>query len=263
MGRFLVQITKTNTNRLDEGFYSRHNGFDPSKTVSHQHADGHRGAALATPGLFAGILPGDYLEICAAARARNFARGETLCREGDPIQRVLLVTSGFVKITQLGGSGTEAILRLGAPGEVVDLGCLFSTGRHCTTAKAFRLCQALVWDAPTFNALARRYPVLYRNMIQILGEYVLELEERFREVATERVGSRVARQLVRLMTKIGRLEGGDVVVGLSRQELAEMTGTTLFTVSRLLSAWEGRGMVRPSREAVTICDVQSLRNVSD
>jgi CRP-like cAMP-binding protein len=65
------------------------------------------------------------------------------------------------------------------------------------------------------------------------------------------------------MTKIGRPEDGHVIVGLSRQELAEMTGTTLFTVSRLLSAWEERGMVRPSREAVTICDVQSLRNVSD
>ena len=52
-----------------------------------------------------------------------------------------------------------------------------------------------------------------------------------------------------------------VEIGLSREELAQMTGTTLFTVSRLLSAWEARGMVRPRREAVTICDVQSLRAI--
>lgn len=258
-----MQLSNANTKRLDEPFYSRTTGFDTSKTVSHQHGDSHRRTAIVSSRLFSGLLPGDDLEICAAARTRSFARGETLCREGDPIQRVLLLTSGFVKITQLGGSGTEAILRLGASGDVVDLGCLFSTGRHCTTAKAFRLCDALVWDAPTFNALARRFPVLYRNMIHILGEYMLELEERFREVATERVGSRVARQLVRLMTKIGRPVDGAVLVTLSRQELAEMTGTTLFTVSRLLSAWEARGLVKPSREAVTICDVQSLREIND
>jgi len=55
---------------------------------------------------------------------------------------------------------------------------------------------------------------------------------------------------------------GVVEIGLSREELAQMTGTTLFTVSRLLSAWEARGMVRPRRESVTICDLQSLRAVS-
>jgi CRP-like cAMP-binding protein len=95
-------------------------------------------------------------------------------------------------------------------------------------------------------------------MARILGGYLLELEERFREVATERVGQRVARQVLRLMEQIGTPVDGAVEIGLSREELAQMTGTTLFTVSRLLSAWEARGMVRPRREAVTICDVQSL-----
>ena len=213
--------------------------------------------------MFAGIAPCDHLEICAAARTRCFARAETLYREGDPIQRVLLLTSGIVKITQLGRSGTEAILRLGAPGDFVDPACLLASGRHCTSAQAFRLCNALVWDAPTFNSLAVRYPVLYRNLVQLLGEHLLELEERFREVATERVGPRVARQLLRLLPKIGQPSDGAVVVNISRQELAEMTGTTLFTVSRLLSAWEERGMVKPSREAVTVCDIRSLREITD
>ena len=61
------------------------------------------------------------------------------------------------------------------------------------------------------------------------------------------------------MEKIGRPVDGAVEIGLSREELAQMTGTTLFTVSRLLSAWEARGMVKPRREAVTICNVKSLR----
>ena len=118
-----------------------------------------------------------------------------------------------------------------------------------------------IWEAPTFDALVKRFPVLRQNMVHVLGEDLRELQERFREVATERVAPRVARQLLRLLEKMGRTVNGLVEVGLSREELAQMTGTTLFTVSRLLSAWEADGIVRPRREAVAICDEQALRAI--
>jgi CRP-like cAMP-binding protein len=155
------------------------------------------------------------------------------------------------------------ILRLSVPGDVLGAMDLFTTGLHFTTAQAFRMCRALVWDAPTFKALVARYPVLHQNMVRILSEDLLELQERFREVATERVAPRVARQLVRLLNRIGRSVNGGVEVSLTREELAQMTGTTLFSVSRLLSAWEERGIVKPRREGVTICDVPMLRTVAE
>jgi CRP-like cAMP-binding protein len=105
--------------------------------------------------------------------------------------------------------------------------------------------------------------VLHENMVRILGADLLELEERFHEVATERVAARVARQLVRLQAQIGRRVVGAVEVDLSREELAQMTGTTLFTVSRLLSAWELRGVVRPRREAVAINSVEALCEICE
>src|ERR1035437_2705303 len=100
-------------------------------------------------------------------------------------------------------------------------------------------------------------------MARIVGGGVLVIQERFREVATERVAPRVARQLVRLLDKIGRRVEDGVEISLSREELAQMTGTTLFTVSRLLSAWEERGIVKPRREGVTICDVPALNAISE
>ena len=228
-----------------------------------QHQISSDARAAEHPPLFSGILPADYAVISGAARAKVFTRGEMLYLKGEAVQQVLLLTSGFVKITQLGMSGAEVILRLGGPGDVLGAPGLFSTGRHYTTAQAFRVCRVLIWDARAFKALAERFPVLHQNMIRILGEDLLELEDRFRELATERVGSRVASQLVRLREKIGRSVGGAVEISLSREELAQMTGTTLFTVSRLLSAWEACGIVKPSREAVTICDVQLLRSVAE
>jgi CRP-like cAMP-binding protein len=228
----------------------RNNGYIPGGTVAER------------PPLFNGILPHDYSGISATARVKEFARGEMMYIEGDSIQRVLLVTAGFVKITQLGNNGAEVILRFCGPGDVLGAVSQDSMVKHRTTAQAFRQCRALVWDARAFQALVARFPVLHENMVRILGEDLLELETRFREVATERVGPRVARQLVRLLEQIGRSVNGEVEVCLSREDLAQMTGTTLFTVSRLLSAWEARGMVRPRREAVTICDVPSLRAMS-
>jgi len=238
--------------------YGRSNGADHPSIVHRKNGDNHGGTEVARPPLFSGILPGDYAKIAAAARVREFARGEVLYLEGDSVQQVMLLTSGFVKINKLGLSGTEVIIRLGIPGDVLGALGLFSTGSQCTAAQAFRQCRALVWDAPAFKALVECFPVLHQNMVGILGGYLLELEERFREVATERVGLRVARQVVRLMKQIGQPVDGAIEIGLSREELAQMTGTTLFTVSRLLSAWEARGMVKPRREAVTIYDVQSL-----
>lgn len=252
-----------NSPRLqDEPFGSRSHGADRPTIVHRNNGDNH-GAAATRPPLFSGVSAGDYAAIATAARVKEFARGEMLYFEGDSVRQVLLLTSGFVKITQIGLGGAEVILRLGSAGDVVGAGDLFSIGRHRTTAEAFRLCRGLVWDATAFKALVERFPILHQNMVRILGGHLLELEQRFREVATEKVAPRVARQLMRLQDKIGQVVNGAVEIGLSREELAQMTGTTLFTISRLLSAWEARGMVRPRREAVTICDLESLRSVSE
>ena len=243
---------------------SRAASADHLRIVPRKNIDCQVCPAAERAPLFSGILPGDYSGISATARVKKFARCEMIYLEGDSVDRVLLITAGFVKITQLGNGGTEVIIRLCGPGDVLGVSGLLFAVPHRTTAQAFRECRALVWEAAAFKALVGRFPVLHQNMVRILGEDLLELEVRFREVATERVGPRVARQLVRLLEQIGRpADNGDVEVCLSREDLAQMTGTTLLTVSRLLSAWEARVMVKPRREAVAICDVQSLREVTE
>ena len=257
-----MSAVTSNLYQHGEPFWSRSNAAVLPSLVHRNNWDDSAGLAGQRPPLFSGILPADYTRIAAAAGIKEFERGEMLFIEGDSVQQVLLLTSGFAKINKLGLSGTEVILRFSAPGDVLGAIGLFSTGKHCTTAQSFRLCRALVWEPPVFKALAERFPVLHQNMCRIVGGELLELEERFREVATERVAPRVARQLVRLQDKIGRKVEDGIEISLSREELAQMTGTTLFTVSRLLSAWEERGMVKPRREGVTICDVPALNAIS-
>jgi CRP/FNR family transcriptional regulator, nitrogen oxide reductase regulator len=241
---------------------SRSNGAFPSTAVQPRKWNYQGAVEIERPPLFSGILPGDYMKFVAAARVKTFARGQMLYIEGDYVQQVLMLTSGFVKLKQYGQSGMSVILRIGVRGDVLGATELFSTGRHCSTAQASRPCRALVWEATAFKTLVGRYPVLHQNMARILGGDLLELEERFREVATERVSSRVASQLLRLVKRIGWPANGGVEIEVSRDDLAQMTGTTLYTVSRLLSAWAALEMVTLRREAVTICNAESLLAMS-
>jgi CRP/FNR family transcriptional regulator, nitrogen oxide reductase regulator len=88
------------------------------------------------------------------------------------------------------------------------------------------------------------------------------MEQRFRGVATEKVGSRLSSELIRLSDQIARSSTGDLEITLSRAELAQLTGTTLFTVSRLLCQWQTLGIVKIRREAVLVQDVDALSRLS-
>jgi CRP-like cAMP-binding protein len=124
-------------------------------------------------------------------------------------------------------------------------------------------CRALTWEYSRLQILMAEYPQIRANINKILANRLNELEERFREVATEKVAKRVALALLRLLKSVGKLSPAGVEVSLSREELAQMTGTTLFTISRLLSKWGEEGFVLPRREAVLIRDPQRLMNLGD
>ncbi len=119
-------------------------------------------------------------------------------------------------------------------------------------------CRALVWEYRKLQDLMVRYPQIRKNIGQITSGRLDELQERFREVATEKVAARLALALQRLSKQVGKPTRGGMEVSLSREELAQMTGTTLFTISRILSRWAEKGIILPRREAVVVLDAQRL-----
>lgn len=208
--------------------------------------------------LFAGMAAADCGNIVGTAHERHFLRRQTIFLEGDPVRQILLLISGCVKVTQFGQSGSEVILRLSGPGEIVGAMGLRAQGDHCSTAQTLEACSSLTWEAAAFEALSERYPVLRRNMVSILEQRLQEMDQRFREISTEKVAPRLSSQLVRLLSQVGKRVNGYVEVSLSREELAQLTGTTLFTVSRLLCQWEVLGIVSARREAVQVRDLPAL-----
>ena len=213
--------------------------------------------------LFCDLSAAECGGIVGHAHERHFVRRQIIFLAGDPIRQTLVLTSGNVKLTQAGLNGCEVILRLSGAGESIGaMGSYALGGQHCFSAQALENCTLLAWDASTFENLAERHPVLRRNMVRILENRLQEMDARFREISTEKVAPRLSSQILRLLRQVGKRNNGFIEIALSREDLAQLTGTTLFTVSRLLCQWEVEGIVSARREAVIVHDVQALVQIS-
>jgi len=218
---------------------------------------------MCASALFAGLSPRECTEIISCARTRTFARNELLFSQGQPVRCLIVLQSGSVKHTQVSENGSEVLLRMSGTGDAVNIQGESESCSHTCSARAIEPCKTLVWEYSRLQLLLMQYPQIRRNMSRILAGRLQELEERFREVATEKVARRLALVLLRLIKQIGKPEKDGIQVSLSREELAQMTGTTLFTISRLLSRWSEQGFVTPRREAVLIHDLKRLESVTD
>jgi CRP-like cAMP-binding protein len=213
--------------------------------------------------LFAGLSQRDLMEVLSCARVRMFARDELLYSQGQTVRNLIVLQSGSVKHTQLSSNGDEVLLRMTATGEAVNLQTDPNACSQTCSARAMEQCRAWIFEYARLQELLERYPRMRQNITYILASRLHELEERFREIATEKVARRLALALLRLSKQVGKKCEEGVQVSLSREELAQMTGTTLFTISRVLSRWAEQGLVAPKREAVVICDAARLESVSD
>ncbi|MBZ5587540.1 MAG: Crp/Fnr family transcriptional regulator [Acidobacteriia bacterium] len=220
---------------------------------------------LAGSSLFGGLDRPAMTEILAAARERWVAGGDALFREGEPAERFCVVVEGRLKLTQVGLDGHEVILRFVGPGEAAAVLAIFEGTDYPLTAWAVGPASVLEWQREALQALLQRHPALAVNTVRLLSERLREVQERFRELATERVAQRIARALLRLVRQAGRKVKGGVLIdmSLSRQNLAELTGTTLFTVSRVLSEWESQGILESARERVTITNPHALVAIAE
>ena len=208
--------------------------------------------------LFSGLSPAECAIIVGGAQKRSFSRRQTIFFEGNPIRNILLLVSGCVKVSQFGHNGSEVILRLNGPGEVLGTDGLLAQVDRCSTAQTLAPSTALVWHLAGFDAILNRFPFLWRNIAHILEDRLKDMDQRFREISTEKVAARLSSQLVRLMSQVGQRVNGDVEIRLSREEMAQLTGTTLFTVSRQLCRWEVLGIVSVRRGSVLVRDLPAL-----
>ena len=225
--------------------------------------------ALHTPylqqsALFQGLDASALQAIAGASRLRRVKSGAFFFYQDQPATTLYVLTEGRVKFTQVTAEGQQVLLRVIGPGEMFGTVAALGDAVHPATAQAFGDCTALGWRSEAIAELMERFPRLALNALRFMAERLKEFQDRYRELATERAERRVAHALVWLAGQIGRqVEGGVLLDLLSRQDIAEMAGSTLFTASRVLSAWKQQGIVNTGRNRVLICKLNALRAIAE
>lgn len=221
----------------------------------------NRLVCIERPRLFEGLSVSECTEIVSFAQDKRFLPTQTIFGQDTVVPFISLLVRGRVKTMRLSRLGIQVIVRIEEPGDLVGGLGLPSEEFEAVKVQAIEPCQVLAWEAQIFDALCERFPTLRHNSAQILDQRLRMLEERFLELATENVTSRLARMLVRLLEPNGPARQV-ARIAFSNRELAQMTGMTPFTVNRLLSEWQRRGIIRKQHKAVSVLDLPGLTDLT-
>jgi CRP-like cAMP-binding protein len=220
---------------------------------------------LASAPIFKDLDDRQLSEVLGAGQQRSVDTATFLYMQGDEANAFYLLLDGRIKLTQVTPDGQEIILRYASPGDSFGLIAVLAEQTYPVSAFAVNDSKIWVWQRSEMHALLSRMPTMAMNAIRILSGRVREFQDRVRELSTERVERRIARALLRLAHQTGKKAPQGVYLDLpiSRQDLAEMTGTTLFTVSRTLSKWETMGLIITGREQIIIHAPHGLVSIAE
>lgn len=185
--------------------------------------------------------------------------------QGEPATTFYLIREGQARLSQINAEGKQVIIHLFGPGDVMAVIVVLSNAPYPLSAEAMTDCAAWAWSRETAVHLMEQFPRLAINGMEMVARRFQELQNRYRELSTERVEQRVARALIRLIhQRNGHEEQKPYpLLSLTRQDLAEMTGTTLYTVSRICSSWEQQGLLEAGREQLHVHNLEELTNIAD
>jgi CRP/FNR family transcriptional regulator, nitrogen oxide reductase regulator len=208
----------------------------------------------------------DDLKLLAQlAIERSIEEGEFFFFQGDPATYLYVLVKGRAKLMQMNSSGQQVNLRTINEWQMFGaLGTVREAAEYPASAQALEPSTALAIRSSQMREIMQTRPYLSFDLMQLMTGYIQEMQARYRELATEKVERRIARTLLRLTAQMGvKLADGGIELTFTRQDLAEMSGTTLFTASRVLSEWEKHGLVESGRERVVIRKPHGLVQIAE
>ena len=215
--------------------------------------------------LFAGFESEELEEILREARSARYAKNAAIFEQGEDAHSFFLLLHGHVRAAKTTPTGEQIVVRYVAPGETFGLAMALGIAQYPATATAVDDSVVLAWPTATWPRLIQKFPALATNTLQTVGSRLQESHTRMLEMSTQQVEQRVAHALLRLAKQSGKKldHGVEIDFPISRQDVAEMTGTTLHTVSRILSAWESEGLVEGGRQRIVLRVAHRLHGLAE
>jgi CRP-like cAMP-binding protein len=216
--------------------------------------------------LFADLPVAALGKIATLSHRHELNRGDWLFHQDDEALTAYIVLSGRLRLVQHTAEGKDVTMATFVPGDVIGLVVALTGDPYPGSAEALEASELLTLPGTLIWQLLHENADMALRVIQMIAAHLHEAHNRIRELSAERVQQRVARSLLRLVRKVGVKDKGASVrldIRLSRQDLAQMNGTTLETISRTLTAWEHDGIIDSKREQIIIVQPHALMKIAD
>jgi CRP-like cAMP-binding protein len=209
---------------------------------------------------FEGLDPAELDRMLSQARSLRIAKDRTVFGQEQEAHSFFLLLDGHVRVIKTTPEGEEVTVRYISPGELMGIASALGRTTYPASAIAVVDCVVLAWPSSLWAEFASAFPSFGANTYRTVGNRLQDAHTRVVEMSTEQIDQRVAHALLKLVNQSGRRTEDGLLIDfpLSRQDIAEMTGTTLHTVSRLMTAWEEKGLVKSGRQKVTVVEPHRL-----
>jgi len=209
---------------------------------------------------FAGMEGEDLDLILSLAQSARYPKETEVFAQDAEANRFFFLLAGHIRAVRTTTEGEQVIARYINQGEMFGIAVALGRPTYPASAVAAVDCVVLSWPNSAWPELQSRIPAFGANTYRTVGVRLQETQTRVVEMSTHAVEQRIAGAVLKLANQAGRKTEDGIEIGfpLTRQNIAEMTGTTLYTVSRLLSAWEQEGIVRSARQRVVVTDAHTL-----
>lgn len=209
---------------------------------------------------FDDLEPGQLREVLDQSRPHRFDKGSTVFEEGEQADQFYFLLDGYIRVVRHTKDGDQVIVLHIPSSQLFGIAQAFGRSNYPATAIAVSECLTLSWPSrlwPIFNA---HYTGFAATAMHAVGVRIEEFNDRIVEMATLQVEQRVAHVLLRLINQTGRKtdRGIEIDFPITRQDLSEMTGSTLHTISRLLSGWDKIGIIESGRKRILVRDPHQL-----
>ena len=220
---------------------------------------------VAELALFRELAREQVRDILDGAKSRRYPKGSNVFEQDGKAEHFFLLLNGHLRVTRVTPDGQQVAVRYIVAGDIFGIAMAIGRDTYPATATAVVESLALIWPSSAWPSLVTKYPALAAGTMQALGSRLQDVQARVVEMSTEEVERRVAHALLRLARQSGRKteQGTEIDFPITRQDVAEMTGTTLHTVSRILSAWESRGLVEGGRQKIVLTDPHRLYLIAE
>lgn len=197
-------------------------------------------------------------------REYGYQSGDTIYFSGDAAAHLYVVASGRVKLLRHSESGQDVLLDILQPGDYFGSLTTAANEVYPETAQAQTAVCVLAITAGSFRALLQAYPGVVLAVLDLTAKRLQEAQETVRRLSADSAEQRIAAVLLKLAAKLGEVtaEGLLIQMPLSRDDLAQMSGATAETTSRIISQFQKEGLVRSGRQWIALSDQAGLEAIA-